>query len=136
MTGTNRTKEIELVPGNYDIVSTVIDNQLTIIPEAEECYDDNWYDSWGLGDQKCEKIDATSFDKFPMGGLELNNFPVTAEKLNGAKELIIYLIAVPSGYTRDGNGVTDLKHKDMEQSGKIAEYSLNYESLLTPEFRR
>ena len=136
LTGTNRTKEIELVPGNYDIVSTVIDNQLTIIPEAEECYDDNWYDSWGLGDQKCEKIDATSFDKFPMGGLELNNFPVTAEKLNGAKELVLYLIAVPSGYTRDVNGITDLKHKDMEQSGKIAEYSLNYESLLTPEFRR
>ncbi|MBS3115601.1 hypothetical protein J4482_03120, partial [Candidatus Woesearchaeota archaeon] len=82
------------------------------------------------------KIDATSFDKFPMGGLELNNFPVTAEKLNGAKELVLYLIAVPSGYTRDVNGITDLKHKDMEQSGKIAEYSLNYESLLTPEFRR
>ncbi len=131
-----RTKEIELVPGDYNIVATLLDNQITIVPEAEECFDDDWYDQFGLGKQKCEKIDAITFDRFPMGGIEFNSFSISAENLNGAKELAMYLISVPSGYIRDANGVTNLKHKDLEEAGKFGDYSLSYESLITPEFRK
>ncbi|MEK6886507.1 MAG: hypothetical protein AABW88_01625, partial [Nanoarchaeota archaeon] len=110
LSGSNGTAQITLPPGDYDIQATLLDNRKTIVPEGEECFDDSFWDQFGLGDQKCEIIDAVVFAKFPNGGVMLDSFSVTASKLNGAKEVVIYLILAPTGYTRDVTGVTNLVH--------------------------
>jgi len=127
-------KTIRLVPGNYQIIGNLFDYQRTIIPEDEQCFDDDWYDSFGLGKQKCEIIPSIEFNVFPKGGVSIDSFEITADDLKDSKEMVIYLFATPDGYTRDVNGVTNLEHEDLEQAGKAEQYSRDYIELIEPEF--
>lgn len=131
----SRTKSIVLVAGNYSVSGTLIDNQKTIIPQEQVCYDDDWYDSWGMGEQKCETLEEITFDKFMKGGVELARFEITPKMLKDKKEIVINVFSSPDGYTLAPNGVTNLKHKDLEQMGKAEEYSQNYFDIVKPVFK-
>jgi hypothetical protein len=132
----NRTQPARLVPGKYKIIGNLFDYQRTVVPEKEECFDDDWYDSWGFGEQKCEKIPAITFNVFPQGGVSIDEYTLAASSLQGAKEIVIYLFEAPSGFLRESDGTTNLEHKDLEQQGKAESYSKNYPSLITPEIKK
>jgi len=131
----NRTKKIRLVPGNYQVLGSLFDNQKVIIPEDEVCYPDDWYDSWGLGKKKCEIIPLIEFNMFPKGGIMINSFKIDAQSLGNNKELVVNLISTPDGYLRNVGGITNLEHKDLEQSGNIERYSRDYFEIIKPIFK-
>ncbi len=130
-----RTKKITLVPGKYQVSGTLINNQKTIIPEDRVCYPDDWYDTFGFGKEKCETIPAVEFDEFSQGGASIEEFIVIPEDLSAAKEILIKIIEVPSGYTRNPNGITNMKHTDLEVLNEIDDYSKNNYEAVKPVFR-
>ncbi|MBN2421245.1 hypothetical protein JXB27_03120 [Candidatus Woesearchaeota archaeon] len=130
----SNTQEISITPGKYQITGTLVDSKLTIIPSEEVCAPDDWYDVFGAGEEKCEIIPESSFDKFPKGGVEISSFEIKPETLGVSNTMNIYLLSVPDGYTRDANGRTNLLHEDLEQMGKAEEYSSTYYELIKPRF--
>ncbi len=129
-------KSIKLVPGNYQIIGNLIDREKTIVPEEKFCYDSEWYNQYGFGSQKCDTIDATEFDIFPKGGVLLDSFTIDGDSLKDAKGIVVPLFSVPDGYTRDENGVTNIVHSDLGQSGNIEQYSRDYNELVKPRFTK
>ena len=76
--------------------------------------------------------------------LELDNFKSEIASViefykdlnvENAKEIVIKVFSSPDGYTIAPNGVTNLKHKDLEQMGKTEEYSQTYFDMVIPEFK-
>lgn len=132
-------KKITLAPGNYSVFGSLFDNRKIIIPKDEICYDKEWYQSFVPdnvpGGQTCDTIPEIAFETFPQGGVSLSSFTVTSEDLKTAKELVIYLFSAPDGFTRESNGMTDMKHKDLEQAGKIEQYSKDYPTKVMPVFK-
>ncbi len=131
----NRTVRTRLVPGVYEIIGNLFDNQRTIIPEDQVCFPDDWYDNFGFGKDRCETLDKIVFDVFPKGGVSLQNINISSEALKGSKELVLSLFSVPDGYSRDSSGVTNMKHTDLEQADKVEEYSRDYRELVLPQFK-
>lgn len=131
----NRTQKVQLTPGKYQITGSLFDNQLTVIPEEQTCHQAD--SIWGFfGAQDCDTIDAVTFPTFPKGGVSIPSFTIDATTLKNSREIVVTLIEVPSGYVRDPNtGATNMKHSDMEQMGKVEEYSSNYATLVEPQFR-
>ncbi len=129
------TQKVRLVPGKYNIIGTLFDHQRTIVPESKVCYDKEWYQFFIPGEQECTKIDPIPFDIFPKGGVSLASFTIDAASLKNAKELVIYLFSIPDGYSRGADGVTNLLHEDLEQMGKVEQYSKDYFELVKPQFK-
>ncbi|HME87274.1 MAG TPA: hypothetical protein VKE88_02580, partial [Candidatus Nanoarchaeia archaeon] len=128
------TQKIRLVPGTYSIDATLFNNQRIIIPAKEECYPDDFWDSIGIGEKKCETIPAVTFEKFPQGGLTVSSVLINQSDLKDKTNMKIVILEMPSLFKRDSSGVTDLRHADLKVFGNIEKYSADYASSLRLKF--
>ncbi len=138
--GNESFETVQLVPGRYKITSQLLWNRKVIIPEEEICYPDDWYDTLGLGDEKCEKIPEIVFNEtFFRGGLKVDEaigyWTLDADTLDDPKPLVFYVYSSPDGFTLDSFGKSNLKHDDLDQLGKLDEYSQQYWPNLLPRLQ-
>ncbi len=129
---TERLKNITLVPGTYDISVNLLENKKTIVPSEQICYDTEPLNPFG--GKECQTINETDFDSFTKGGLELNSYTINSEDLKDKSQIILYIFETPSGYTIDANGITNLKHDDLDAMD-AEKYSTTYSSLVIPKFK-
>ena len=122
--------DIELAPGNYEADITLTSNERIVIPEGEKCGG-----VWPL--RKCEKIQKIDFgggapsgqEQFSSGGLRLN-FTITPADLQ-KEAIVFYVVSIDIAEVLEANRVIE----DLEQFGKIEDYSSQYKNSLMPVMR-
>ena len=114
--------EIRIAPGRYNIKVQLVLNRSLIIPESTRTVG-----SWWM--KESYTIPEIEFNEpFPSGGLELD-YTFTEEDLKHDK-IIIYVVSPDIAGIPEQQRVVE----DLEQIGKIKEYSLTYKSALLPKF--
>ncbi len=138
----NTSQKMDLAPGRYKVNANLILNHKVVVPEDKRafCYKANWYNYIGFGSETCTTMKMLEFNQFSRGGLvfesESTYFRVTKEDLRKGK-LTFYVLSMPDGFVINEDGTTKpaLKHKDLEISGKLENYSTWYRGYLEPEFK-
>lgn len=127
--------EIEIAPGDYSADASLILNDNIIIPEKEKCESAKVL---GIPFKKeCYTIPKIDFAEgssegnanFPEGGLKLN-FTLTAEELQKHDTIVLYVVSIALVGVPESKRVVE----DLDQMGKIEEYSEIYQNALQPEF--
>ena len=112
-------QEVSLAPGTYKITAQVLlDETITFLPD-ERC-------EGGFFNEECFDIpeEPLHIEPFPSGGLE-SQYIFTSDDLS-KDTMTVYVISVDI----KGIPVEKRKIEDMEEAGKIAEYSQAYKMLL------
>ena len=114
--------EIELAPGTYAADITLVLNEKIVIPEKEKCS--------GAIIKECYKVPKIEFDKnFPEGGLK-TNITITPNDLSKGT-IVLYVVSIDLASVPEQERVVE----DLDQMGKIEEYSNTYKSALQPIFQ-
>lgn len=131
LTDTEPTQEIKLIPGKYKIEAMLITDRQHVIPEEELCFDQDWYDSFGLGTEDCVTLDPVEMNGTMLGGVRINKetggyFEITSQDLEKG-ELTIYAVSP------ELSQIT--KHDDIKVFGEIGNFTKELRSQLLPVFR-
>ncbi len=126
------SKDVQIVPGIYDVEITVINRQEFRIPEAESCEEDP-----GLfQDPECTTIDAIAFGRtrpFNSGGASITGVPITTTDLDPNDIIVFYVITVEL----DNVAESLREHIDVEQvMATTTTYSSIYRNLLLPDYKK
>jgi hypothetical protein len=116
--------EVSLAPGTYRITAQVLlDDTVTFLPD-ERCEGSWWH-------EECFNIpeEPVHIEPFPSGGLEAE-YTFTLDEVQRDR-MTLYVINPDVAGIPIGNRVIE----DMEQAGKVAEYSAAYKNMLRPKFR-
>ena len=125
--------EIKIAPGDYTLDISMILNERIVIPEKEKCVKTGIF-----GSKECFKIQKMDFgekstpgeEKFTEGGLKLN-ITITPEDMQKGNTIVIY--AIDNGIA--GVPEQEREIQDLEQIGKVEEYSSIYQLALNPTFQ-
>lgn len=123
------SKDVLIIPGNYDIRISTTNKNHFIIPEDEVCTDI-------LGIEiDCTTIDAIEFGEtkpFYSGGAELNNVHLSAISMDTNDIIVFYAITIGLDIVPERNR----KHEDLGHVGMIDKYSIMYRNLLKPTYEK
>lgn len=109
---------IELIPGNYSIQGFVIYNDEVHIPAQEFCY------STGIfSDDECQSIPELNMDSWVRGGLDLERFEISEDKLLQRDIITIPLVdfGIPTSYD-ELNAMSDYMSDLKGTSGNFEPY--------------
>src|SRR3989344_108300 len=123
--------EMEIAPGDYSADINLILNQRIIIPEKQQCVRKGIF-----GEKECFTVPKIDFgekstpgqERFPEGGLKLN-FTINPGDLS-KDTIVLYAISIDFAGTPESQRTVE----DIEQMGKIEEYSRIYQMALQPIF--
>ena len=124
--------EIEIAPGSYSADINLILNQRIVIPEREKCVRTGVF-----GSKECFTIPKVDFgekaspgqEKFPEGGLKLN-LTINPEELRSHDTIVFYVVSIDIANVPEQERVI----QDIEQMGRIDEYSNVYQLALRPTY--
>ncbi len=125
--------DLEIAPGSYVAdINLILDDRI-IIPEKQKCVNKNIF-----GDKECfttPKIDfgeraSPGQERFPEGGLKLN-LTINANDLEKYNTIVLYAVSIDFANVPEQSRVVE----DIEQMGKIEEYSIIYQLALSPTFQ-
>ncbi|MDP3765566.1 MAG: hypothetical protein Q8R04_03570 [Nanoarchaeota archaeon] len=129
----NEPSEIELAPGNYAAdINLVLDDRI-VIPEKQKCVKKGIF-----GEKECFTIPKVDFgetaspgqERFPEGGLKLN-LTISPIDLENHGTIVLYVVSMDFANVPEQNRVIE----DIEQIGKVEEYSNIYQLALQPTFQ-
>ncbi|MAG91727.1 hypothetical protein CMO83_03560 [Candidatus Woesearchaeota archaeon] len=132
--GQQQPSEIEIAPGTYAADITLMLNERIVIPESEKCYRDP--KKLFLG-KKCFTIPEIDFgerstpgqEQFSEGGLKLN-LTFDANDLQNNDVIVLYVVSYDiAGVPQEQRVVEDL-----DQLGKVEEYSTTHKNVLQPTY--
>jgi len=126
--------EIEIAPGKYTADATLILNERVVIPPKEKCVGKKFL---GIGKKECFTIPKVDFgegategeERFAEGGLKLN-ITIKPGDLERYDTLVFYVISADIVSIPEQDRVIE----DIEQIGKIEDYSNTYRIALQPTF--
>ena len=129
----NKETEIEIAPDNYAADISLILDERIIIPERQKCVKKDIF-----GNKECFTIPKVDFgeraspgqERFPEGGLKLN-FAINANDLEKHSTIVLYIVSIDIASVPEQERVIE----DIEQLGKIEEYSSIYQLALQPTFQ-
>ncbi|MBI2652278.1 hypothetical protein HYX00_02325 [Candidatus Woesearchaeota archaeon] len=130
----NGTSEIEIAPGNYAVDATLMLDERIIIPEKQKCIRKGIF-----GEKECFAIPKVDFgeksspgqERFPEGGLKLN-LTINPNELEKHDTIVFYVVSTGISKVPEQERVIE----DIEQMGKIEEYSSIYQLALQPTFEK
>ena len=125
--------EIELVSGNYTADIQLVLDERIVIPERQKCVKKDIF-----GNKECFTIPKVDFgeratpgsERFPEGGLKLN-FTINSNELENHNTIVLYVVSIDITSVPEQERVIE----DIEQLGKIEEYSSIYQLALQPTFQ-
>ncbi|MBI2658352.1 hypothetical protein HYX08_06705 [Candidatus Woesearchaeota archaeon] len=125
--------EIEIAAGNYAAEINLVLDERIIIPEKQKCVKKDIF-----GAKECFTIPKIDFgekstpgqETFPEGGLKLN-FTINADELESHEAIVLYAVSIDLASVPEQNRIVE----DVEQIGKIEEYSKTYQLALQPKFQ-
>lgn len=142
----NPRATIQLVPGKYRITGNLLLNKKVIVPKSKICVPNvysalyNPLELFGVTEPTdCHDVDEIVFDTLPRGGVKLDEttsyWEIDASTLDDPKSLVVYVASTMEFNVVDDAGNTNPKlvHEDLEQLGKVEEYSRNYWQDLMPK---
>ncbi len=120
--------EMEIAPGRYSADISLILNEKIVIPEKQKC-------ASFIIKEECITIPKVDFsekatpgrEKFPEGGLKLN-FTINPKELESSDTVVFYAISTDIAGIPEQSRVIE----DIEQMGKVEEYSGIYQVALQP----
>ncbi len=128
--GQQQLPEMEIAPGKYIADINLVLNDRIVIPEKRKCVS-NFFS------EKCFTIPKVDFgeksspgqERFPEGGLKLNISidPIGLERFD---TIVFYVVSIDFAGLPEQNRVIE----DIEQMGKVEEYSNTYKIVLQPKF--
>ena len=119
----SQLSEIELAAGTYAADINLLLNEKIIIPEKEKC-------TGSLLAKECYKTPKVDYgNNFPEGGLK-TNITIDANQLKSSNSIVIYVVSIDLASIPEQERVVE----DLDQTGKIEEYSNTYKSALNPTF--
>ena len=125
--------DIQIAPGRYSIDANLILNERIVVPEREKCVSAGFF-----GGEECYKIPKVDFgeksspgnERFPEGGLKLD-FTIKPQDLENHDTIVIYVVSPNIAGIPEKARVME----DLDQLGKIEEYSQTYQLALRPAFK-
>lgn len=128
--GQQQLPEMQIAPGKYAADINLILNDRIIIPEKKKCVSTFF-------SKKCFTIPKVDFgeksspgqERFPEGGLKLN-ISINPIELERSDTIVFYVVSIDFAGLPEQNRVIG----DIEQMGKIEEYSNTYKLVLQPKF--
>ena len=126
--------EIELASGNYAADIQLVLDERIVIPEKQKCVKKDIF-----GNKECFTIPKVDFgeraspssERFPEGGLKLN-FTINSNDLEKYSTIVLYVVSIDIASVPEQERVIE----DIEQLGKIEEYSNIYQLALQPTFQK
>ncbi|MBI3035495.1 hypothetical protein HYY71_04170 [Candidatus Woesearchaeota archaeon] len=126
--------EIEIAPGKYAADINLILEDRILIPEKEKCVRKGIF-----GEEECFTIPKIDFgeraspgqERFPEGGLKLN-FTINPSELENHGTIVLYAVSIDLANVPEQDRVVE----DIEQMGKVEEYSSVYQLALQPTFQK
>ena len=125
--------EMEIAPGSYSVDATLLLNQKIVIPEKRKCVSKGFF-----GGEECFSIPKVDFgeraspgeERFPEGGIKMN-FTIHSKDLENSGTIVLYVVSIDIADVPE----QDRTIKDIEQMGKIDDYSKIYQVALQPTFQ-
>ena len=132
--GGKEPSEMEIAPGKYSADISLILDERIVIPEKEKCVKKGIF-----GSKECFTIPKVDFgeratpgqERFPEGGLKLN-FTISPDELENHNTIVLYVVSIDLANVLEQNRVIE----DIEQLGKIEDYSKIYQIALQPTFQQ
>ena len=132
--GGKEPSEMEIAPGKYSADISLILDERIVIPEKEKCVKKGIF-----GSKECFTIPKVDFgeratlgqERFPEGGLKLN-FTINPNELENHNTIVLYAVSIDLANVPEQNRVIE----DIEQLGKIEDYSKIYQIALQPTFQQ
>ncbi|MBI2649742.1 hypothetical protein HYX04_00335 [Candidatus Woesearchaeota archaeon] len=129
-----QSTEMEIAPGTYAADITLVLDERIVIPEKQKCVKKGIF-----GEKECFTIPKVDFgeksapgqEKFPEGGLKLN-FTIKPSDLENHGTLVLYAVSIGLADVPEQSRVIE----DIEQIGKIEDYSRIYQVALQPTFQK
>ena len=125
--------EIEIAPGDYSVDANLLLNERIIIPEKKKkvCA----FLGLGCEEYAIPKVDfaessSEGLAQFPEGGLKLN-ITINPDELQSHDKIVFYVVSIDIASVPESERVVE----DLDQMGKIEEYSEIYQLVLQPEFK-
>lgn len=124
--------EMQIAPGTYAADINLLLDERIVIPEQRRCYKKGIF-----GSEECVTIPKIDFgegassgsERFPEGGLKLN-FTINANDLEKYDTIVLYAVSIDLASVPEQNRVVE----DVDQIGKIEDYSHTYQIALQPKF--
>ncbi len=126
--------ELEIAPGSYTADIQLILNERIVLPEKEKCVKKNIF-----GAKECFTIPKIDFgekaspgqERFPEGGLKLN-ITFNPKDLENFDTIVLYAVSLDIANVPEQQRAVE----DIEQMGKIEDYSKIYQLALQPSFQK
>ena len=127
------SSEIQIAPGTYTADANLILNQRIVIPEKQKCVKKGIF-----GDQECFTIPKVDFgekstpgqERFPEGGLKLN-ITLSTNDLENHDTIVLYAVSTDIASVPEQERAVE----DVDQIGKVEDYSKTYQLALQPTFQ-
>ena len=127
------SSEVQIAPGNYAADISLILNQKIVIPEKQKCFKKNFW-----GGKECFTIPKVDFaeksspglEQFSEGGLKLN-FTIKPNDLENHDTIVIYVVSIDIANVPEQERIIE----DIEQMGKVEDYSNIYQLALQPTWQ-
>lgn len=134
--GGEQPTQIDIAPGIYEVEGSLILNERIVVPEREAC--SCIIDTpIGCASENCYTIPEIDFGKdatpgeeqFPSGGLK-TRFTISPNRLANNENIVFYVLNINIAGIPQSQRVVE----DLDELGKIEEYSTIYRTNLQPTF--